>query len=128
MMEFDYTTETRKDFDAAVSAVQEEIAKAGFRVLYVHDVHATLAEKGFDIEPMKIVEFCDAKSAYAVLTADPKIGLCLPCKILVYTKGGATTLSAMRPIILPQFFPGAQLGALPEEVDDRIKAVIDKSR
>ena len=105
MMEFDYTTETRKDFDAAVSAVQEEIAKAGFRVLYVHDVHATLAEKGFDIEPMKIVEFCDAKSAYAVLTADPKIGLCLPCKILVYTKGGATTLSAMRPIILPQFFP-----------------------
>ena len=25
-------------------------------------------------------------------------------------------------------FPGAQLGALPEEVDDRIKAVIDKSR
>ena len=128
MMEFDYTTETRKDFDAAVSAVQEEIAKAGFRVLYVHDVHATLAEKGFDIEPMKIVEFCDAKSAYAVLTADPKIGLCLPCKILVYVKDGTTVLSGMRPIVLPQFFPEARLGTLPEEVDARVKAVIDNSK
>lgn len=127
-MEFDYTVTTNKDFDTAVLAVQEEIAKAGFRVLYVHDVHATLAEKGFGIEPMKIVEFCDAKSAYAVLTADPKIGLCLPCKILVYVNGGATTLSAMRPIVLPQFFPEAQLGALPEEVDARIKAVIEGSR
>lgn len=127
-MEFDYTAETRKDFDAAVQAVQEEIAKAGFRVLYVHDVHATLAEKGFDIEPMKIVEFCDARSAYAVLTADPKIGLCLPCKVLVYAKGGVTMLSGMRPIILPQFFPEARLGALPEEVDARIKSVIENSK
>lgn len=127
-MDFDYTVATSKGFDTAVQAVQEEIAKAGFRVLYVHDVHATLAEKGFDIEPMKIVEFCDAKSAYAVLTADPKIGLCLPCKILVYTKDGGTMLSAMRPIVLPQFFPEARLGALPEEVDARVKAVVDGSR
>lgn len=128
MIEFDYTVDTQKDFDAAVSSVQAEVAKAGFRVLYVHDVHATLAEKGFDIEPMKIVEFCDAKSAYAVLTADPKIGLCLPCKILVYAKGGATTISGMRPIVLPQFFPEARLDSLPEEVDTRIKVVIDNSR
>lgn len=128
MIAFDYTVETQKDFDAAVKAVQEEIAKAGFRVLYAHDVHATLAEKGFDIEPMKIVEFCDAKSAYTILTVDPKIGLCLPCKILVYTKGGATTLSAMRPTVLPQFFPEARLGTLPEEVDARVKTIIENSK
>lgn len=127
-MEFDYTTETKKDFAAAVSAVEKEIAKAGFRVLYVHDVQATLAEKRFSIEPMKIVEFCDATSAYAVVTADPKIGLCLPCKILVYTKGGATTLSAMRPTVLPQFFPEARLGTLPEEVDARVKTVVDNAK
>ena len=87
-MEFDYTVITPKAFDVAVSAVEEEIARGGFRVLYVHDVQKTLSEKGFDIEPMKIIEFCSAKSAFAVLQADIKIGLCLPCKILVYTKDG----------------------------------------
>ncbi len=42
-MEFDYTVTTQKDFDSAVLAVQEETAKAGFRVLYIHDVQKTLA-------------------------------------------------------------------------------------
>ncbi|OGY95073.1 MAG: hypothetical protein A3J95_04675 [Candidatus Komeilibacteria bacterium RIFOXYC2_FULL_45_12] len=127
-MEFDYTVTTQKDFDSAVLVVQEETAKAGFRVLYVHDVHKTLDEKGFKIEPMKIIEFCNAKSAYAVLQEDAKIGLCLPCKILVYTKDGKTIISGMRPIILSKFFPKSQLGTLPEEIDALIKVVIDNSK
>ncbi|MDP2789146.1 MAG: DUF302 domain-containing protein [bacterium] len=127
-MEFDYTITTEKDFDSTVLTVQEETAKAGFRVLYVHDVKQTLGEKGFTINPMKIIEFCNAKSAYAVLQADMKIGLCLPCKINVYTKDGQTFISGMRPIVLSYFFPEAQLGTLPEEIDKLIKTVIDNSR
>lgn len=127
-MEFDYTVTTYKDFDSAVSAVQEETAKAGFRVLYIHDVQKTLGEKEFKIEPMKIIEFCNAKSAYAVLQTDAKIGLCLPCKILVYVRDGKTVISGMRPTILPKFFPEAQLGTLPEEIDKMIKSVIDGSK
>lgn len=127
-MEFDYTITTQKDFDSTVSTIETEVAKAGFRVLYIHDVHKTLAEKELDIEPMKIIEFCNAKSAYAVLKEDPKIGLCLPCKILVYTKNGNTIISGMRPIVLPHFFPDAQLGTLPQEIDVLIKTVIDSTK
>ena len=50
-MEFDYTTITTKTFDAAVQSVQDEIAKAGMRVLYVHDVQKTLTEKRFGRGP-----------------------------------------------------------------------------
>ena len=127
-MEFDYTVTTKKDFDSAASAVQEEVGKAGFRVLYIHDVQKTLSEKEFKIEPMKIIEFCNAKSAYTVLQADAKIGLCLPCKILVYVKDSKTVISGMRPIVLPEFFPKANLGNLPEEIDKLIKTVIDNSK
>ena len=127
-MEFDYTITTQKDFDSAVEVVQEETAKVGFRVLYVHDVQKTLAEKEFKIEPMKIIEFCNAKSAYTVLQADVKIGLCLPCKILVYAKDGQTFIAGMRPIILPQFFPDAKLGSLLEDIDKTIQGIIDNSK
>ena len=128
MMDFDYTVITGKSFEEAVAALEEETKKAGFKVLYIHDVTATLKEKGFKIEPFKIIEICNAKSAYTVLNADIKIGLCLPCKINVYQKEGQTFISGMRPIILPQFFPNANLGNLPTEVDEIIRGIIDRSK
>ncbi|HBC45286.1 MAG: hypothetical protein UX08_C0014G0002 [Candidatus Collierbacteria bacterium GW2011_GWB1_45_35] len=127
-MNFDYTVTTTKSFDEAVRAVELETQEAGFRVLYIHDVAETLKEKGLEIEPLKIIEICNAKSAYAVLQADIKIGLCLPCKINVYRKDGVTYISGMRPIILPKFFPDADLGNLPNEVDAIIKKIIDESK
>ncbi len=127
-MEFDYTVETNKTFEKAVTAVEQETVNAGFKVLHVHDVKATIGAKGFEIEPFKIVEICNAKSAYTVLEADVKIGLCLPCKINVYIKDGKTFISGMRPIILSQFFPEANLGDLPREIDKIIKRIIDESK
>ena len=127
-MDFDYTVTTKKSFAEAVTSVEKETKNAGFKVLHIHDVTATLKEKGFELEPFKIIEVCNAKSAYAVLQADIKIGLCLPCKINVYLKNGRTYISGMRPIILPQFFPQANLGNLPVEVDEIIRGIIDNSK
>ena len=127
-MDFDYTVATDKDFDAALESVQEEIAKAGMRVLHIHDVQATLAEKGISRDPYRIVEFCNAKYASAFLQADPKIGLCMPCKINVYVHDGKVLLSGMRPIVLPRFFPHVDLGDMPQEVDAIVRSIIDKVR
>jgi len=127
-MEFDYTIIAVKNFDEAVQNVQNEIIKAGMKVLYIHDVQKTLAEKGFQREPFKIIEFCSAKYANDFLEADIKIGLCMPCKINVYIKGEQTFISGMRPIILPQFFPEADLGDKPQEIDMIIKNIINNAK
>ncbi|KKP27663.1 MAG: hypothetical protein UR15_C0034G0008 [Parcubacteria group bacterium GW2011_GWA2_31_28] len=127
-MDFDYTVTTERSFEDAVAMVEQETKKAGFRVLYIHDVTKTLAEKKFQMEPFKIIEICNAKNAYNALRADIKIGLCLPCKINVYQKDGETYISGMRPIVLPQFFPKADLGNLPAEVDKIIRDIIDRSK
>lgn len=127
-MEFDYTITTTKTFDEAVKSVQYEIAKAGMRVLHIHDVKQTLSEKGFERKPFKIVEFCNAKYADEFLNTDIKIGLCLPCKINVYIKDEQTFISGMRPIILPQFFPQADLGARSKEIDKIIQNIINKAK
>ena len=127
-MEFDYTIITTKTFDEAVGRVQDEIVKASMRVLYVHDVQKTLGEKGFQRDPFKIIEFCSAKFANEFLDKDIKIGLCLPCKINVYIKDGQTVISGMRPIVLPQFFPQADLGERPKEIDQIIQAIINNAK
>ena len=61
--EFDYTVETKKGFDEAVLAVEAKSKEKGFGVLHTHDVKATLASKGFDREPLKIIEICNPKYA-----------------------------------------------------------------
>ncbi|OGI57479.1 hypothetical protein A3B85_00575 [Candidatus Nomurabacteria bacterium RIFCSPHIGHO2_02_FULL_37_13] len=127
-MEFDYTIITIKSFNEAVQSVQNEIVKTGMRVLYIHDVQKTLGEKGFEREPFKIIEFCSAKFANEFLNKDIKIGLCLPCKINVYVKDGQTFISGMRPTILPQFFPQADFGERPKEIDQIIQNIINNSK
>ena len=127
-MDFDYTQTTSKNFDSAVKSVEDEIAKAGMRVLHIHDVQKSLAEKGIERDPFKIVEFWNAKYANDFLNADIKIGLCMPCKINVYIKDGQTFISGMRPIVLSHFFPNADLGNKPQEIDQKIQDIINNSK
>lgn len=127
-MNFDYTKTTIKNFDEVVQSVQDEIVKSGMRVLHIHNVQETLAEKGFEREPFKIIEFCNAKYADEFLNIDIKIGLCLPCKINVYINDNETFISGMRPIILTEFFPEADLGDRVKEIDEIIQNIINNSK
>jgi uncharacterized protein (DUF302 family) len=127
-MEFDYTVTTTKSFNDAAASVEKEIAAAGMRVLHVHDVQQTFADKGVKRDPFKIIEFCSVKYAKEFLDADIKIGLCMPCKINVYVKDGVVYISGMRPIILPQFFPNAELGDTPKEIDEIVQSIINKAK
>lgn len=125
---FDYTVTTANDFDSAVARVEDEISKANMRVLHIHDVAETLREKGFEREPFKIIEFCSASYASAFLNADMRIGLCMPCKINVYVSKGNTIISGMRPTMLRQLFPNAEMGAMPEEIDQKIETIINNAQ
>ncbi len=126
-MELDYTVSTTKSHADAVQAVVDRTAAHGFRVQFVHDVQETLAEKGFERDPLTIVEMCNAKFASQVLAADPKIGLMLPCPIMVYVEGGQTLISTMRPTLIGGFFPAAGIDEVAAEVEKILIAVIDEA-
>ncbi len=128
MKNFEYTVETGKSFDEAVSAVEQKSAEKGFRVLHTHDVAATLAEKGFPREPLKIVEVCNARYASEVLKKDVKIALMLPCPISVYAQGGKTFISTMLPSTMADFYPKAGVEALAAEVEKAVVGIIDAAK
>lgn len=128
MQKFDYTVETKKIFDQAVADVESKTQEKGFRVLHTHDVQATLAEKGFEREPLKIVEVCNSKYASQVLEKDIKIALMLPCPISVYTQNGKTYISALRPKVMKDFYPQAQIDQIAEEVDKIIISIVDEAK
>ena len=78
-----YTIESSKSFDDVSTALEKTSPERGFRVLAVHNVKETLAGKGFEIEPLKIFEVCNAGFAYKALGNDISVAMFMPCKIVV---------------------------------------------
>lgn len=128
MSDLIYTAETGKSVEDAVKAVEQASAQHGFRVLHTHDVAATLAEKGFQREPLKIVEICNAKAANEVLLRDPRIAVMLPCPIAVYRESGKTMISTMRPTAMAAMFPHKGLEPIAEEVERAVLEIIQEAR
>jgi uncharacterized protein (DUF302 family) len=109
MKSFLYTVDTAKSFEAAVEAVEQKVAEKNFRVVNTYNVAATLAEQGYPRGPLKIIEVCNARFASEALEKDINVALMLPCPISVYTEGGKTFISTMRPSALVTFSPGSEL-------------------
>ncbi len=128
MPRFEKTVTTDKPFAQAVAAVEAKAAEKGFRVLHTHDVAATLQEKGFPREPLKIIEICNAKYASQVLDKDVRVSLMLPCPISVYTEGGKTRISTLLPSSIAQFFPEAGIEKLAAEVEKIVLEIVEESR
>ena len=128
MGNFEYTVTTNKPFADVVEAVEKKTAKLGFRVLHTHDIAATLAEKGFPREPLKLVEICNAKYASQVLEKDVKISLMLPCPISVYVQGGKTHISTLLPTSIAHFFPNAGIESLAAEVEKVVLKIVESAR
>jgi len=128
MKNFEYTVESGKSFDDAVRAVEQKSAEKGFRVLHTHDVAATLAEKGFPREPLKIVEVCNARAASEVLKRDVKVSLMLPCPISVYWQQGKTYISTLLPTSIAEFFPQAGIEAIAAEVETAVLGIVNEAR
>jgi len=128
MKAFLHVVESSKPFDEAVKAVEQKTAEKGFRVLQTHDVAGTLAEKGFQREPMKIIEICNARYASEALKKDVRLAVMLPCPICVYTEQGRTFINTFLPSAIPSFFPEAGVELLAAEVDRVVLDIINEAK
>jgi len=124
---FAYRLESAKPFDEVVANIEAETANHKFRVLAVHDVQNTLKEKGFDRDPIKIIEICNAGFAHQALQKNMNVALFMPCRFAVYTEGGKTIVNLGRPTMISEMMPDAGLTDLAAGVEETFKKIMTAS-
>lgn len=122
-----YTLESDKPFDEVVELLEEKVLENKFRVLHIHDVKATLDEKGFELYPLKIIEVCNAGFAHTALNKERSVALFMPCKFTVAEIDGKTIVSLGRPSVISQMMPDSGLEELASSVEATLKKAMEEA-
>ncbi len=114
-------------FDDAIVKVTEELKKEGFGILTEIDVKATLKKKlDVDFRNYLILGACHPSFAHQALLAEPKIGIMLPCNVIVEeTDDGKIDVSAVDPLVAMQAVNNPGLKPVAEQVEEKLRKVIE---
>ena len=113
-------------FDDAVGKVTEALKVEGFGVLTQIDVKATLQQKlGVDFRPYRILGACNPGLAHKALQAEDKIGVMLPCNVIVQDAGGGQVeVAAVNPLAAMGRLNNDALSSIAKDVTERLTRVI----
>lgn len=116
-------------FDDAVERTRAALAEQGFGVLTEIDMAATLKAKlGEDMEDYLILGACNPPLAHRAVGVDRRIGLLLPCNVIVRRDpgdAGAVIVEAMDPEVMVQVTGDADLQPIATEAAAKLRAAID---
>ena len=113
-------------FDDALAKVTAELQKEGFGVLTEIDVAATMKKKlDHNIPPYRILGACNPGFAKRALSAEPSIGLLLPCNVVVrQDAAGTVQVEFLDPGMMGQMTDNPALGPIGTEVREKLQRVM----
>jgi uncharacterized protein (DUF302 family) len=113
-------------FEEAISRVTEALGKEGFGILTKIDVTATMKAKlDVNFRPYVILGACNPPFAHQALDIDDKIGVLLPCNVVVQEhENGRVEVVAMDPKSVMQGSPMHDLSRIADDVQMKLRTVL----
>jgi uncharacterized protein (DUF302 family) len=126
-MEYYFSKTLNISYDEAVKLTIEALKREGFGVITEINMHEKLKEKlGVDFKKYKILGACNPPYSYKALQAEDKIGIMLPCNVLVIEQGqNIIEVAAVNPIASMQAITNQALGDVALQVTDILKNLIE---
>ncbi len=116
----------RGDFDAVVAKVIEKLKEEGFGVLSDIDVASTLKQKlGVEMKRYRILGACNPGFAHQALSIEDKIGVMLPCNVIVQEMADdVIDVAAIDPRVAMQQIDNPALTEISVAVAERLSRVV----
>jgi len=126
-MEYYFTKIISAGFDEAVARATEALKTEGFGIVSEIDLNEKFREKlNVDFRKYKILGACNPGFAYKAVQAEEKIGVMLPCNVLIIDKeNGTTEITIVDPVASMMAVKNEALAPLAGEVREKLRKVID---
>jgi len=114
-------------FENAIEKVTEELKKEGFGVLTEIDIKSTFKKKlDVDMNKYVILGACNPNYAFNALNEDSKLGVFLPCNVIVEEHdNGDIEVSAVDPIASMLSVKNEKVEVFAKDVLEKLERVID---
>ncbi len=115
-----------KNFEEAIELATLALKDEGFGVLTEIDVKETLKKKlDVDFKKYIILGACNPEYAYKALQNESKIGVFLPCNVIVEEhENGNVEVSAVDPVASMMSIENEDLGCIANEIRAKMERVI----
>ncbi|MBD3347553.1 MAG: DUF302 domain-containing protein [Chitinivibrionales bacterium] len=122
---FSKTVDT--SFEQTEEKVRDLLKEQGFGVLTEIDVQTTLKKKlDVDFRRYKILGACNPPYAHKALLAEDKIGLMLPCNVVVQeTDEGKTEVAAVDPVASMAAVENESLKDVATQIRNKLRTVVE---
>lgn len=116
--------------EEAITRVTEALKAEGFGVLTTIDVQATLKAKlGIELTPYVILGACNPPLAHRAITADPNVGLLLPCNVIVRALPDVagqpqSRVEVVDPISMMGIVQNSELASVASEARTKLERVV----
>jgi len=122
---YGFSTTFAGSFDDAITRVTDELSKEGFGVLTEINVQAVMKKKlDLDKRPYTILGACNRVLANKAITAEPDIGLLLPCNVVVrQEEDESITVAFMDPLAVLSLVDKEGIVELANDVKERLLRV-----
>jgi uncharacterized protein (DUF302 family) len=112
-------------FADAVTRTRDALAEQGFGVLTEIDVQATMKAKlDADMDAYLILGACNPPLAHKAITAQPIVGVLLPCNVVVREEAGAVVVEAIDPVAMMSVADDPALKEVADEAAERLGTAI----
>ena len=108
-----FTAELNVAFDRAVELTKAALKVEGFGIISEIDMQGAFKEKlGRDFRRFVILGACNPALAFQAMTADPEVGLLLPCNVTV--EASSDTASIVRIVDPVRLLGASSVAAYPD--------------